>query len=325
MRRPLACALVATYATAISCAAPPPLERTPLKIAGGPKDATFYILANALATALTTRVSTIDAHGLETQGTSENIYAVETGAAECGLVSADLVYNAYVRGTPRMQRPHQSLRGIAVLFPNTLHLVTRGDSRLTALSDLSAKRLAAALPGDFDLNRRDSRLEALAAMVAELSPTHVRPVTLTTGMDEAVGQLEAGSIDAAVFAGGFPFRPVSAAARRYGIHLLEFDEEASGLVKAHYPFLKPVVVPAHTYPGQDRAVRTVAVDNVLICHADLPADLVYLLTRALYSSLPEIASAHPSASQIDSQNGASTPIPLHDGASRFYREREVFR
>ena len=65
--------------------------------------------------------------------------------------------------------------------------------------------------------------------------TRVGPVTLTTGMDEAVSQLEAGSIDAAEFAGGFPFRPVSDAARRYGIQLLEFDDQQARSTRRTVP------------------------------------------------------------------------------------------
>ena len=71
--------------------------------------------------------------------------------------------------------------------------------------------------------------------------------------------------------------------------------------------------------------RTVAIDNVLICRAELTPDIVYTLARTLFEGLPSIASIHASARQIDPENGASTPIPLHDGAARYYRERELFR
>jgi TRAP-type uncharacterized transport system substrate-binding protein len=72
-------------------------------------------------------------------------------------------------------------------------------------------------------------------------------------------------------------------------------------------------------------VRSVAIDNVLICRAELPPDIVYKMTRTLFESLPSIASVHASARQIHVENGASTPIPLHEGAARYYRERDLFR
>ncbi len=325
MPRPFAWLLIATCTALISCSSASTRERTAVRIASGPKDATFSILANALAASISARLPDVVAQELPTGGSAANIEAVESGLAECGLVSADRVYDAFVRGTSRTSTPHQQLRGVAVLFPNVLHVVTRADSGLAVLADLAGKRLAAARPGEFEQDRTDPRLDAIAAAVAGLTATHARPHTLSVGMDDAVVQLEEGRIDAAEFVGGFPFRPVTEAARRYGIHLLEFNDHATSVAKATYPFLKPVVVPANTYPGQEQAVQTLAVDNVLICRADLAAPLVYQLTRALYSSLPDIAAAHQSARQIDPERGASTPIPLHDGASRYYRERELFR
>jgi uncharacterized protein len=308
-----------------ACGQPVPHERTHVRIAGGPRDATFYILARALASLYGQRIVDVDAEGLETRGTNDNIDAVETGRAECGLGSADLVYNAYLRGNIREPRPHQRLRGVAVLFPNVLHIVTRADSGYEALGDLSGKVLAAARPGDVIPERQDLRMEAVGVAIAALAREHVGPRATAIGMEEAVDALEAHRIDAASFYGGYPFRPVTSSAQRFGVHILPFDEFAASLVKGKYPFLKPIVIPAGTYPGQAMEIRTVAVDNVLICRADLPAELVYKLTLTLYSGLPDIRSVHASAQQINPENGASTPIPLHDGAARYYRERELFR
>jgi hypothetical protein len=85
------------------------------------------------------------------------------------------------------------------------------------------------------------------------------------------------------------------------------------------------VIPADTYPGQSSPVRTIGIDNVLVCRDELTADLVYKLTRSLYEGLASIASVHEALRQINPENGAATPIPLHDGATRYYRERDLFR
>jgi TRAP transporter TAXI family solute receptor len=297
-----------------------------VRVAAGPRGATFFILANAIASVYTQRISDLSAQAVETRGTSENLDTVENGEAECGLGSADLVYEAYLRGTARAPAPHTRLRGVAVLFPNTLHVVTRAGSGNNTLADLAGKKVAVALPGDLaSANRSEPRRDSVAAAIAELSPRHERPQAVMAGLDDAVRELELHQVDAAYFYGGYPFRPVTDAAQRYSIQLVEFDELASSLVKARYPFLKPVIIPGGTYRGQDIDIRTMAVDNVLICRSELSADLVYRLTLALYDGLSSIASVHASARQISRDNGAATPIPLHEGATRYYRERELFR
>jgi TRAP transporter TAXI family solute receptor len=309
-----------------SCSRPRASAPLHVRIAGGPRDATFFILASAFASMYSQRLPGLSVEALETRGTTENIDAVDAGDAECGLGSADLVYNARLRGTSRTPEPHRHLRGVAVLFPNTLHLVTRADSGLVTLADLAGRRVAAAIPGDVVANRPPStRLDGIGSAVAQLARAHTPPITPTVNMDEAVGALERREIDAANFYGGDPFRPVTQAADRYAIHFVEFDDLAVSLVKAKNPFLKAVVIPPRTYAGQPNAVRTVAIDNVLICHAGLAPDIVYNLTRTLFDGLPSLASVHASARQINPENGASTPIPLHEGAARYYRERELFR
>src|SRR5581483_2633362 len=131
-------ALMCVVAGMAASCSPPPAGKTTVRvrIAGGPPNATFAIVANALAGLYTQRVSNVTGAALSTTGTTENLEAVETGTAECALGSADLVYDAHIRGTARIPHPYTRLRGVAVLFPNTVHLVTRADSTLTTLAAL---------------------------------------------------------------------------------------------------------------------------------------------------------------------------------------------
>ena len=53
--------------------------------------------------------------------------------------------------------------------------------------------------------------------------------------------------------------------------------------------------------------------------------LVYQLTRAFFEQLPAMARDHGEAALIDPEQAPAAPIPLHAGAARYYREREVLR
>jgi TRAP transporter TAXI family solute receptor len=296
-----------------------------IRVAGGAPDGTYSLIANGLASIFTDYVPHVSAASIQTNGGSDNLDLVETGQAECGIGSADLVYAARARGTNKLAQPHTHLRGVAVLYPQTVHLTTRAGSGLTRLRDLAGKRVAAGLTGDASVSGRGFRLDGIAAAIAAVSLRHARPETLVLRMDDAVDQLGRGEIDAAHFYGGHPFTPVTQAAERYGIHLIEFDDLALSIIKETYPFSKAVIVPAGTYPGQLSAVRTIGIDNILFCHSDLPVDLVYRLTLTLFDKLEHIASVHTSAHQINPETASPTPIPLHEGAARYYRERELFR
>ena len=101
------------------------------------------------------------------------------------------------------------------------------------------------------------------------------------------------------------------------------DPVALERVREDYPFFLPVTIPKGTYSGQSVPIETVGVDNVLLCREDLDDELVYRLTKAFFEALPDLAATHPSAGLIDADLAPATAIPLHGGAARYYREREL--
>jgi TRAP transporter TAXI family solute receptor len=137
--------------------------------------------------------------------------------------------------------------------------------------------------------------------------------------DVAVDRLLNGDVDAAILTLMPPQEPV-ARAFRGGARLKEVDgPEVDGL-RVHYPLLRRTLLPAGTYPGQDKALHTVGVDLMLVCRADLSNDIAYALTRALFEEVPRRIRQ-----QLDPQRAPATVIPLHPGAARYYRERELSR
>src|SRR6185369_3109027 len=90
-------------------------------------------------------------------------------------------------------------------------------------------------------------------------------------------------------------------------------------------FLNRTVVPANTYPGQLTPIHTLGVHNLLVCRRDLNESLVHELTGRLFELLPSLVTDQDSLRLVDLHQAPATPIPLHDGAARYYRERELER
>ena len=57
---------------------------------------------------------------------------------------------------------------------------------------------------------------------------------------------------------------------------------------------------------------------------DLDERLVYSLTKQLFVAL-EVLSQRGALRSMDIDQAPATPIPLHEGAARYYRERELTR
>jgi TRAP-type uncharacterized transport system substrate-binding protein len=49
------------------------------------------------------------------------------------------------------------------------------------------------------------------------------------------------------------------------------------------------------------------------------------MTAALFDAVPELSAAHRAAAAIDPDRGPATAVPLHLGAARYYREREILK
>jgi len=97
------------------------------------------------------------------------------------------------------------------------------------------------------------------------------------------------------------------------------------MLRGKYPFFTPVVVTADKIPGQEGEVPTLGVDSLVVCRKDLPDERVYELTRALFEAAGRVSRNTANVPAVDANLSAATPIPLHPGAARFYREREVFQ
>jgi TRAP transporter TAXI family solute receptor len=97
-------------------------------------------------------------------------------------------------------------------------------------------------------------------------------------------------------------------------------------LRKQYPFYTLERIPANTYRGQERDVMTPAVLALLVARRELPDDLVYRFTKAIFDNLAEFHSAHPAARNLTlptAQTGMA--VPLHPGAERYYREKGISR
>ena len=80
-------------------------------------------------------------------------------------------------------------------------------------------------------------------------------------------------------------------------------------------------IPAGTYDGQDAAVPTLAITNILVTSAEVDEELAYQMTKQLFENLPELVAAHNAAEGINPETaGKNLPVPLHPGAERYYKE-----
>lgn len=306
-----------SLALLLSCAEPPPPPTLRLRLTSGTRGAGFHPLGESLARAYRRAFPDATITVTESAGSVHNVEAINRNEADLGLAFADVVYMAFSGKLEEAAMPLEHLRGIAVLQINPLHLVARADASISSVNSLRGRRVGLGPPG--------SGTALTAAMVLNSFGLRQSDVGVRAlPFKEAASQLVDGRLDAMFVDASYPAESVIDAARS-GARLVAIEGEAIEQLRQEYPFFRLTSIPAATYPGHPNAVHTIGVDSVLVCRSTLSDELAYELTRAFFDALPTLASEQPSLRLMDLEQAAATPIPLHGGAARFYRERELRR
>lgn len=288
-----------------------------VRLTSGTPGAGFHPLGEALARAFERHVPAITLQVRESPGAVRNVEALQAGAADLGFAFADVAYLAYVGRLPERTEPFERLRGVAVLQLTPLHLVVPAGARIRGVADLRGRRVGIGPTGSGTALTSTIVLEAFGIAVGDVTLVPVSFSEVATALDQ-------GRLDAAFVNAGYPAESIAQATAN-GARLLPVDGLPVNRLRAEYPFFRLTFIPADTYSRQRTAVHTIGVDNLLLCRADLDEDLVYRLTRALFDVLPDLSGERISLRMMDVDSAPATPVPLHAGAARFYRELELTR
>jgi TRAP-type uncharacterized transport system substrate-binding protein len=104
------------------------------------------------------------------------------------------------------------------------------------------------------------------------------------------------------------------------VRLVDLSAAADKIRTQFGPWYQIGTILGGTYIGVS-ATRTLAVPTMLVTTSGADAGRVTALTAALFDNADQIARAGvPEAAQLDIRTAIFTkPIPLHEGAVRYYR------
>jgi uncharacterized protein len=250
------------------------------------------------------------------QPTPGSVYVVsqlQQGQGDLGLAQSDVVYLAFRRGTSEDHQPHMNLRGVAVGGLNRLVVYVRRSSGISSIHDLRARRIAIAPSGTAG--------ELLTRIVLEAGGLTYGDIDMRVHQIRDMGaHFDGEQLDAMIMVGTFNPTEIIRPVPRESLRVIAVDDTIIERIRAEYPFIKPAQVMWHDDRSNDRPIDTVGADSLLIARKDLPEAVVYKLTAAILQALPG-----NNVFAIDPDTAPATPIPLHPGAARYYRELQLLR
>ena len=277
----------------------------------------MYPAGAAVSQVWTNNVQGVKCNTQTSTGSFQNCQDVSTGEVDVAVATSDVVLNAY-NGTGKFADIGKldNLRVIGAVYTSVLSGVALKSSGLTYIHDLLGKRVAV---GPAASATENATLAAFTAMDITKDNTSLENLGLGDGAD-SVGD---GILDAAFGFAGLPIGGQLNLAATKEIQVLDMTQEEIDKVLAGNAAYIQTKIPAGTYTGQDNDANTFGVKCLIIVTADMDADLVYDLCKAMNEHTEEMAAGNALLKDMTDPSFLCTqmPIPLHDGAQKYYSEQ----
>ena len=239
----------------------------------------------------------------------ENVGSLADGSADFALIQNDIAsFAKNGEGIDAFEgNAVESLRGVGTLYPETITVVTPGDSDIGSISDLSGATINT---GDLGSGTQVDALAILEAVgVSDFTEQN-------TDFSQAAEQIQNGDIDAAFIVGGWPVGAIAELAETSSIGIVPIEGEERQQVKEAESFFADDEIPGGTYAGIEEPKPTVAVQAMIASTTEVPEDTVETVTAALFDNVTDLTIKTEFITPDSAQEGMS--IELHPGAAAYF-------
>ena len=296
-----------------------------LEVFSGSMGGSWYAVGSEIAAVLQAEIP-----GLTTRvapgGGSANPSIVQKKQGYLGLVYTGTGYEAF-SGVADYNEPHSELRHVISLYSMPfLWIALRNDDRINSVSDLGNKRISPGRTGQTGLVIARESLAAHGINMDEIT-SNGGTVSLL-GDSERLNMLRDRNLDVASGMLPLDHSELQSLSISPGIKLVTMDPEKIPLLQARIPGLADITIPPKRFDAhQTEDIHTVASVTALICHADLPDDLVYDIVKALVENHEKFNKYFDANENV--MNAPLTAMvegfPVHPGALRYFKEKGLVK
>ncbi len=283
-----------------------------------------YPVGIAMAKIWNADIKDMKAVAIATAGAVQNIDMLRTKDIEVAVCRAVEAYRA-TNGIEKYKEKLPWIRALSggVMFDAKQVLALKG-AGITSVSDFKGKRVAVGPVGSGGEADAREILAAYGLTYQDITPEYVEA-------GQAVEMMQDGIIQGAILGLTPGASAVSELMITGKVALLPLSDEAFENLKKGNPFIQRRTLPAGAYPNQDYEVVTAGDPaDLIICREELPEDLVYEMTKALYQPKnTEQVRAVAAAVRQFGPDLVEAPdkmmIPYHPGALRYFKEAGLIK
>ena len=309
----------AALATGLALGGAQAQQRVFFGIATGGTGGTYYPLGGMLAQVLSNNIVLAGNKLVATAETGNasvsNAGLLSRGAIESAFIQADILDAAYFGKNQFKGKALPNLRALGALYPETVQLVAQPN--IKKFADLKGHSVSSGSPGSGTWQLLGDLLAAYGMQREDIQEDY-------SSFSQSTEKLKDRNLDASLITAGTPTSSVVELTNGHDVNIIPLNGVAIKKLLISQPYYASVILPAGTYKGIDQDVETLAVRAIWATHADLPADIAYAVTKALYENVDILAKVHVKGKEITLKTALqSVSIPLHPGAARYFREKGI--
>jgi TRAP transporter TAXI family solute receptor len=286
----------------------------------------YDVFGTALS-GLVSEVTGMEMKPVQSNGSVENLVHVASGHFDLGFCTSDSALAAY-EGTGEFGKGPLRFTALARVYDNYVHVVVPMASKAKTLSDLNpSKDDPARRKMVVSVGPKNSGTQVIADMILNVAKVDVNRVNMS--LEDSVKALvpptsaSRGAIDAFIWSGGVPTKPIAALQGTLGFRLLDIGTVAQKIALKEFGGFVVSSIPPSQY-GLASSVPTLAVPNYLIAKPNLSDSWAWWTVNTLFRRQNDLIKEHPEAGALDPRSAISTmPIPLHPAAERWYRQNHI--
>lgn len=280
-----------------------------------------YAVGNLIADAINGNSDYLRLFPQVTGGGEENGRNVSSGEYEFGFWAVDSILMAY-NGEGELSLPN--LRGVMTVQCNAAQYIARIDSGIKTWEDCRGKRIGIGTTSTIgEMITRAILAHYGIDWDTDLARTEV------LGNNEAREKLQDGDLDLIYIAGGYPMAGIVELMTTGNYRLISTPKEDleeifhAGYVDYSFDTYGVYTIGAGLYPNQDYDVVVPGGRLLIFTRDDVPEDDVYEFLKIVYEQWGTIKEGHLALKDLDWNEFPKTGIPLHPGAEKFYKEKDL--
>jgi len=286
---------------------------------------TYYPVGVALSTLVKVKLQPkqkIGMSAINSAGSGENIKLLRENEVQFAILQG--LYGAYAwngTGPIESEGPQKNLRSVTMLWQNVEHYaVLKKFAKTGTISDMVAMKGEGMSMGKKNSGTLGSNAVILGNMGVDIEKDYN---LIYVGYGPSADALQNGQISGFGIPAGVPASAVTKAMANLGddMVVLDLTDEQAKQADGGLGLWTRYVIPADTYPGQKKDIKTIAQPNILSVRADVDEDAVYQITKATYENLAFLNAIHGATKAMAIEKAiAGLPMPLHPGAAKYYQE-----